>query len=587
MFRRFKLFKPLDPRITSELKAQRKTIIKGLICVVVTAALSGSVIQIVHVTVDAVATKNIKMLLDMSMLVVAIFAFKYWFTRGQMYYLSKAANALTASLRERIFDKLQLLPVSFFNETRTGTIQSVITNDVGLYQNAVSIIRDSIDGPIRALVAFGFVLYMQWQLGLVAIVFVPIMAAIIARNGRKMKQAQAQVQSDLADLQAMSQESLYGVRVIKAFSAEERTKQAFASLVKASYNSQMRAAKRVASLRPLVELVGALTLGVVVVACAFLVRYSLLTVGDLAAVLLALDMVNQGFRTIGYVNNTYNQVQVAADRIYGEILEQPIECIENPKAVVLPEVQGRIEFRDVSFAYPDGTQALRSVSFVIEPGSSLALVGYSGAGKSTIADLLLRFYEPTSGEILLDGHNIAQLKLSWLRSIFGVVPQHTFLFAGTIADNIRLGKEEATDEEIEAAAAAAHADVFVDQMPNRYQTVVGESGVGLSGGEKQRIAIARAVVRKPRLLLLDEATSSLDAVSEKIVQEALDEIMQDRTTLMIAHRLTSAARADRIMVLQHGEVVESGNHAQLMAKNSAYAAMYRAFSSGVLDETLV
>jgi ABC-type multidrug transport system fused ATPase/permease subunit len=250
---------------------------------------------------------------------------------------------------------------------------------------------------------------------------------------------------------------------------------------------------------------------------------------------------------------------------------------------MLDRVEGRIEFRDVSFTYPDGTQALTKVSFVIEPGQSLALVGPSGSGKSTIADLLLRFYEPTSGQILLDGVDLCELRRNWLRGLMGVVPQNTFLFAGTIADNIRMGNPHATSAEIADAAHAAHVDVFVDEMPARYDSSVGESGVGLSGGERQRVAIARAIVRKPQILLLDEATSALDAVSEKHVQQALEEIMPGRTTLMIAHRLTTAARANRILMLRGGQVIEFGSHRELMDRDGAYAAMYRAFNSGLIE----
>jgi len=536
--------------------------------------------------ISAIEHKNLENLAWVSALVVAIFALKYWFTRGQTYYLSKAAALLTSDLRLRIFNKLQRLPVSFFNEKRSGVIQSVITNDVGLYQSAVMIVRDSIDGPIRAIAAFAWVWVIQWQLAAVAIVFVPIIAVVIQKNGKRMRAAQVDVQRDVAELQGMTQEALYGMRVIKAFSAEERVGKSYEVLVRNSYLSQMFAVKRLASLRPMVELIGAVALAIVLLICGWLAKNSALQVADIAAVLYAMDTINSGFRTLGYVNSTYNQVQAAADRIYGEILNKSEEFIDQKHSTTLPDVKGRIEFRNVSFTYPDGTQALRRVSFSIEPGTSLALVGASGAGKSTIADLLLRFYDPTDGQVLLDGTDIRDLKLSWLRAQIGVVPQQTFLFAGTIADNIRLGAPDATNEELDGAARAAHADVFIDQLPDRFQAHLGESGVGLSGGEKQRIAIARAIVRRPKLLLLDEATSSLDAVSEKAVQEALDEIMQRRTTLFIAHRLTSAARADRILMLNRGEIVETGSHSELMRQNGAYAAMYRAFSSGVLDESL-
>jgi ABC-type multidrug transport system fused ATPase/permease subunit len=309
-----------------------------------------------------------------------------------------------------------------------------------------------------------------------------------------------------------------------------------------------------------------------------------LQVEDLGALLLALDIVNQGFRSYGSVNNTYGQVQAASQRIYDEILDVPEPRDDEPGAKTIESPTGHLEFRNVGFHYPDGTPALHNVSFVLEPGKSLALVGPSGAGKSTIADLVLRFYDPTEGQILFDGVDIRELKSSWLRSQIGVVPQQTFLFAGSIRDNILLGAPEASEPAMKAAAVAAHVGAFVDLIPEGYDTELGERGVRVSGGEMQRIAIARALVRKPTLLLLDEATSNLDAVSEKAVQEALDEVMTQRTTLFIAHRLTTAARADTIAMMRKGELIECGSHRELMAKGGAYAAMYCAFNSGVLDD---
>jgi ABC-type multidrug transport system fused ATPase/permease subunit len=398
-----------------------------------------------------------------------------------------------------------------------------------------------------------------------------------------MRVAQDQVQSDLSDLTAMMQESLQGVRIVKAFSAEEQVQAEFGGLLDRSLESQMRAVRRMAYLRPTVELIGAIGLALVVLFSSHLVSIGALTVGTLAAFLFALDVINQGLRNIGSLKQTLAQVESGTERLYSQILDVPEAHTDEAGARQLLASSGRIEFKDVSFRYPDGTQALSSVSFTIEPGSSLALVGPSGAGKSTIADLILRFYEPTDGQILFDGVDIRELKVEWLRSQIGVVPQQTFLFAGSIADNVRLGKPDATHEEVEEAAKAAHADVFVLTMPNAYETTLGERGVRLSGGEMQRISIARALIRKPTMLLLDEATSSLDAHSERAVQEALDEIMQERTTLFIAHRLTTASRADKILVLRRGEVVETGSHRELMAANGAYAAMVRAFSSGVLE----
>jgi ABC-type multidrug transport system fused ATPase/permease subunit len=299
--------------------------------------------------------------------------------------------------------------------------------------------------------------------------------------------------------------------------------------------------------------------------------------------MLALDRINQSLKAIGGVNSTYKQVEAASDRIHSEVLDVPDQVVDEMLGRVLENVVGRIEFRNVTFAYPDGTEALSDVSFVIEPGTSLALVGPSGAGKSTIADLFLRFYDPTQGQILLDGVDIRDLQISWLRRQIGVVPQQTFLFAGSVNDNIRLGKEDATEAEILEASNSAYADEFIRTMDDGYNSQLGESGIRISGGQRQRIAIARALVRKPTVLLLDEATSALDATSEKAVTEALEVIMKERTTLFIAHRLTTAARADRILVLRKGQVVEIGSHVELMELGGAYASLFRAFSGGLLE----
>jgi subfamily B ATP-binding cassette protein MsbA len=517
-----------------------------------------------------------------SLLVVALYGLRYWFVRGQAYYLSRAAARLSSDMRERLFAKLQQLPVSYFGEKRVGGIQSVLTNDVNVYQNAVSIVRDSIDGPIKALIAFVYIFVTQWQLAAVTLMFLPAMAYVIDRNGKRMRQAQAQVQVDLGELGASTNESLQGMRVIKAFSAEDQIQTRYRGFVERSFQSQMVAARRFAALRPLVELIGACAMATVLYICGWLSYLGKLELGQIAALIYALDRINQGLRSLGNVSSTYNQVQAATDRLHKEVLDVP-DQVEADGAVVLESPRGQIEFRNVTFRYPDGTEALKNVSFVLDPGTSLALVGPSGAGKSTIADLVLRFYDPTEGQVLFDGVDLRELKLSWLRKQIGVVPQHTFLFAGSVAENVRMGDPNATDAEIAEAAHMAHADEFVDRMERGYLSEIGEGGTRISGGQRQRLAIARALVRKPAVLLLDEATSALDATSEKAVTEALDEVMKQRTTLFIAHRLTTAARADRILVLSKGEVIESGSHAELMAANGAYAGLFRAFSGGILD----
>lgn len=579
-----RLIPRFDERLTRELRGQRRTIVLGLLCSGVASALTAALVPFIKLILEAVQKAQVSNLSWLSLGVIVLFGIKYWFTRGQVYYLSKAAAMLTSGLRIRLFRKLQALPISFFNDKRAGAIQSVLTNDVSVYQSAVGVVRDAIDGPVKIVLGCAMIIYIQWQLSIAAMLMLPILAIVVQRNGRKMRVAQANVQDDLGHLTAMMQESLQGTRVVKSFSAEERVAGLFETLVDRSLKSQLVAVRRIATLRPTVELIGAVALAIVVLLCGQLVARGQIAVPDLAAFIMGLDVINQGAKNLGSLNQTLAQVHAATDRIYREVLDVPEQHLEDPTAVVPTTVRGKIEFRNVSFAYPDGTQALTQVNFTIDPGTSLALVGPSGSGKSTIADLMLRFYDPTEGQILFDDVDIREVQVSWLRSQIGVVPQQTFLFAGSIADNIRLGAPQATDKEVSEAARMAHAESFIGNMPRQYETELGERGVRVSGGEMQRIAIARALVRKPKMLLLDEATSSLDAHSEKAVQEALEEVMRGRTTLFIAHRLTSAARADRILMLRRGEVLEQGTHRELNEKDGPYAAMYRAFSSGVMDE---
>ena len=591
----------LDPRVVEDLKSQRKPVTLGLICTGLASLLYAGTIGLSRLIVDqlqAIGTAlnlaeparteqinhAVKLLYLCALATVVIFGLRYFLVRAQLYLLAKASNRLAANLRMRLFKKLLRLPVSYFNDRRSGAIQSVLNNDVNVYQSAIGVIRDSIDAPIKAIGAFFFVLYLQPIVGLCAVPLILVMSQVISRNSRKMRASQAQVQDDLADLAATTNEVLQGTRVVKAFGVEGRTEEEYSRLIEASYSSQMVASVQLAKLRPLVEFLGAFALSVMLVGLTSMAVGGHLDVGTVIALAFAFDVINQGFRSYAGMRNTIASVEAAATRIHKEVLDVPDDVVSKRNATKkIERPKGRIEFRNVTFAYPDGTAALKDVSFVVEPDTSLAIVGPSGAGKSTIADLILRFYEPTSGQILIDGVDIAEMDAAFLRSLIGVVPQHTFLFAGTIEDNVRIGRADATDAEIGEALTAAHAADFVKEMTGRTTSELGERGIRLSGGQMQRVAIARALVRKPTVLLLDEATSALDASSEKAVTEALDEIMKQRTTVMIAHRLTTAARADRLLYLKAGQVIEEGSHAELIKRNGEYAALFRLFSGGVLD----
>ena len=515
-------------------------------------------------------------------LVLLCFGLKYVFVRASAILLSQAAAGLANGLRLRLFAKLQRLPISYFADKRAGAIQSVLTSDVGVYTGAIGVLKDSIESPLTILVALGYVLFNAPLLAGVGLLFVLPMSTVIRRNGRRIKASQGDVQNALSDLSAVTAETLQGTRVVKAFAAEGKIVADYSGRLDATYASQVENARVAASLRPLVELLGAAAVASVLFLCGWLSYLGRLDLGTITAVIFAFDRINQGLRSFTGITSTLNSIDAATERIHREILDVPDQVQDADAGIVLSHPTGRVEFQGVSFAYPDGTEALREVSFTLEPGGSLALVGPSGAGKSTVADLLLRFYDPTAGRVLFDGVDVRDLNLAWYRAQIGVVPQQTFLFAGSVAENVRLGKPDASDAEIAAAGRMAHAEEFVAALPGGYATHLGEGGAGLSGGQRQRVAIARALVREPALLLLDEATSALDAESERAVTEALDEVMRTRTTLFIAHRLTTAARADRILVMARGEAVECGAHAELLARGGAYAGLFKAFSGGVL-----
>lgn len=576
----------LDPRFKQMLFQQRRLIMMGLLCALFAAIINVGTAELIRRTLGAATAGNVHLLGLISVFVVVIFFLKYWLSRGQAYFLTRAAHRLTADLRKRLFGKLQQLPLAYYNEKKVGTLQSILTNDVAVVQTGLPLVRDFVDSPVLVLGGISYMFFISWKLTLVSLLAIPPIAYVILTTSRKVRRDQGVVQRSLGDMGAIMQESLSGVRIVKSFAAEERETKRFDDRVEENFADNMRVVRRVTRLRPLVEFIGAIAVAGILWYGGFLVAVKEIHVEGLMAFIFAVDRVVRGATGLGNIGNIMGQVRAAIDRIHSEVLDVKPEAIDENATLTIAEPRGHIRFRDVGFVYPDGTRALENINLEIEPGTSIALVGSSGAGKSTLADLLLKFYKPTEGIIEFDDMDINTLNTRWLRERFGVVPQQTLLFAGTVAENIAFGKPDATIEEIRQAADRAHALEFIEAMPNGFDTMLGERGVRLSGGEMQRIAIARALLVNPTVLLLDEATSALDAVSEKKVQEALDELMHERTTILIAHRLTTAARADKIVVMHRGRIVESGPHDVLMRQNGFYATMYHALSEGIFDGNL-
>lgn len=493
----------------------------------------------------------------------------------RVYQLGRVGEAVVADLRKELFSHLLTQPVRFFEERRTGEITSRLTSDVATVQAAVSQALAQLVNQGITLVGGLVVLFaLDARLTLVMLLVVPAVAFAAAFFGRGLRRVSTRYQDLVAEANAYAEEAISGVRVVKSFTAEPLERRRYADAIDASFGQALRRVRLRALFVPAVVLFGFAGVGVVLWYGGRLVVGGALQLGDLMAFLLITLFVAG---SVGTFTGLWAQLQeaIGASRRIFELLDLRPELAEPAAPVRLERVRGRVTFEDVTFAYAEGRPVLHGVSLDVAPGATVALVGPSGAGKSTLVSLVSRFYDPQAGRVLLDGVDLRELALRDLRGLVGVVPQETQLFSGSVLDNVRYGRPDASEAEVVAAARAANADGFVRQLPEGYATQVGERGVKLSGGQRQRIAIARALLKDPRILVLDEATSSLDSESEALVQAALEALRRGRTTFVIAHRLATVLGADEIVVLDEGRVVQRGTHQQLLAAGGLYADLFR------------
>ena len=563
-------------RLIRYLHPYRLRLTAAFVCAILVAGLSAAYAWLVRPVLDGLfISRDERLLVVLPLAILAVAVLKGIFNYGQNYLMNYVGNQVIGDIREQLFTKLIQLPVRFHDTNTSGRLVSRVINDVSLMANAIAgVLKDLFQQGLTFLAMMGVIVYQNWKLAMVSMVVVPLSVYTMVRMGQRLRNLATRGQERMGDMASTLQEALAGIRMVKSFGREEEEAKRFRKSNDAFIHTTMKAIQVSSLGSSHMEVIGVLGVAGIIWYGGYLVIHDEMTPGAFFSFLAAMFMAYAPIRRLSGANNTVQQALAAAGRVF-EVLDLKTEQDTNEGRLDIPPIARSIEFRHVSFRYEGHTMpALSGVDLTIRAGEVLAFVGSSGSGKTTLVSLLPRYYEPTEGQILIDGIDLRQCTLRSIRAQIGIVSQEVVLFDDTIRNNIGYGRTNASAAEIEAAARLAFAHDFIEKLPQGYETVIGERGLKLSGGERQRVAIARAILRDPPILILDEATSALDTQSERIVQMALSNLMKNRTTLVVAHRLSTIQNADRIAVLDRGTVAEIGTHEELLRKGGIYKKLH-------------